>query len=129
MRFAKWASHIMGHPLAFFAAVLFVLVWFLSGPFFGYSDSWQLIINTGTNIIALLMVFLIQNTQNRDSQAMQLKLDELIRSHETAHNALLDLESLTDTELEKMIERYQHLAEEARKALRKGVQDYGTPEV
>ena len=129
MRFAKWTSRTTGHPVTFFLAVVLVLVWLLTGPLFGFSDSWQLVINTGTTILTFLMVFLIQNTQNRDSQAMQIKLDELIRSQENAHNALLDLESLTDQEFFRINEKYQHLARLARQGLRKGEQDLGTPDV
>lgn len=129
MRFAKWTARATGHPLAFFFAVMVVLGWVVTGPLFDFSDTWQLVINTGTTILTFLMVFLIQNTQNRDSQAMQIKLDEIIRSQENAHNALLDLESLTDQELLQINEKYRHLAREARRALRQGKQDIGTPEV
>src|SRR5436190_20934419 len=98
-RFARWASNAAGHPLTFFLAILIILTWALTGTFFHFSDTWQLVINTGTTIITFLMVFLIQNTQNRDSEAMHLKLDELIRAVEGAHNGLLDLEALKIEEL------------------------------
>src|SRR5512132_3465898 len=99
-RFAKWTSHQTGRPIAFGSAVLLILLWAVTGPIFHFSDTWQLVINTSTTIITFLMVFLIQNTQNRDSEAIQVKLDELIRAVEGAHNAMIDLEELDDEELE-----------------------------
>jgi low affinity Fe/Cu permease len=128
-RFAKWTSHAAGHPATFVTAVLIILVWALSGPVFGFSDTWQLVINTGTTIITFLMVFLIQNTQNRDSAAMQLKLDELIRAINGAHNGLLDLEELSDEELDKIKSHYEELARKSRDKLRRGLKDTGTIEV
>jgi len=116
-RFAQRTSQISGTPVAFGMAVLIIVVWLISGPVFGFSDTWQLIINTGTTIITFLMVFLIQSTQNRDSEALQLKLDELIRAASGAHNALLNLEELEQGELDKIRERYVRLAEEARQQL------------
>src|SRR6186713_317612 len=113
-RFARWTAHAAGHPAVFLAAVLVILGWAITGPMFGFGDTWQLVINTGTTIVTFLMVFLIQTTQNRDSAAIQIKLDELIRSIEGAHNALLDLEELEDDELELMRRRYERLAEKAR---------------
>src|SRR5436190_6508652 len=113
-RFAKWTAHATGHPLAFVLAAATIVVWLVTGPVFGFSDTWQLVINTGTTIVTFLMVFLIQNTQNRDSAAVHVKLDELIRSIDGAHNALLDLEELTDAELEKIHTRYEEIAERAR---------------
>jgi low affinity Fe/Cu permease len=113
-RFAKGAARAMGHPLAFVLAVLIILGWALTGPFFGFSDTWQLVINTGTTIVTFLMVFLIQNTQNRESAAVQLKLDELIRAQQGAHNALLDLEELEEADLEQLRMSYETLAQEAR---------------
>ena len=128
-RFAKWTSRATGHPATFATAVLIILGWAVTGPIFGFSDTWQLVINTGTTIITFLMVFLIQNTQNRDSAAMQLKLDELIRAINGAHNGLLDLEELSDEELDKIKSRYEELAQEAREELRRGLKDTGTIEV
>ena len=119
----------MGHPWAFGAALLIIIGWAVTGPLFDYSDTWQLVINTGTTIVTFLMVFLIQNTQNRDSSAIQLKLDELIRATRGAHNALLDLEELTQEELSGFLKTYQQLAHEGRKRVREGWQDTDTPEV
>ena len=104
--FARFASHLTGRPLIFNLAMLIILVWVVSGPIFGFSDTWQLMINTATTIVTFLMVFLIQHTQNRDTEAMQVKLDELIRSIEGAHNALLSLEELEEEELELFRKRY-----------------------
>jgi low affinity Fe/Cu permease len=128
-RFAKWTSHAAGHPTTFVAAVLVLFVWAVSGPLFGFSDTWQLVINTGTTIITFLMVFLIQNTQNRDSAAMQLKLDELIRAINGAHNGLLDLEELSDEELNLIKSHNEELARKSREELRRGLKDTGTIEV
>jgi low affinity Fe/Cu permease len=128
-RFARWTARAAGHPLAFLAAVLIIVGWALTGPIFGFSDTWQLVINTGTTIVTFLMVFLIQNTQNRDSAAVQLKLDELIRAASGAHNALLDLEELAEGDLERLRARYEELARRAREELRGGVADTGTPDV
>jgi low affinity Fe/Cu permease len=128
-RFSKVTARETGHPRAFVAALLVIVVWGLTGPMFHFSDTWQLVINTGTTIVTFLMVFLIQNTQNRDSAAVQLKLDELIRAAEGAHNSLLDLEELSERELERFRKRYEQLAEEARKALRHGGADTDCPEV
>jgi len=127
-RFAKWTAHAAGHPTAFALAVVVILVWAVTGPLFGFSDTWQLVINTGTTIVTFLMVFLIQNTQNRDSTAMQLKLDELIRSVEGAHNALLDLEELAEEDLEQIRAHYEDLARRAREQKR-GLLATGTPQV
>jgi low affinity Fe/Cu permease len=128
-RFAKWISHTSGSPLAFGLALGTILVWALTGPIFGFSDTWQLIINTGTTIVTFLMVFLIQNTQNRDGQAIQIKLDELIRCTNGAHNALLNLEELEEHELRNICIEYTRIAELARAALRHGKSDTGTPAV
>jgi low affinity Fe/Cu permease len=128
-RFATWTARASGHPAAFMAAALIVGVWGITGPIFKFSDTWQLVINTGTTIVTFLMVFLIQNTQNRESHATQLKLDELIRAVKGAHNALLDLEGLEDADLERLRVRYGELARAAREGLRRGELDTGTPEV
>ena len=112
--FAKRSSSMLGSAWAFAAAILIILIWGLTGPMFHYSDTWQLIINTGTTIVTFLMVFLIQNTQNRDAKAVHLKLDELIRALKGARNELIDLEKLTDedlTSLEKQFERVRKNAE------------------
>jgi low affinity Fe/Cu permease len=112
--FARSTANVAASPAAFGIAVLTVIIWAATGPAFGYSDTWQLIINTGTTIVTFLMVFLIQNTQNRDTQALQLKLDELIRSTEGAHNLMLDLEHLDDEQLERLQKIYEKLATRAR---------------
>ncbi len=127
-RFAKAAARLCGRPRAFVFAVGLVVAWLVTGPAFGFSDSWQLVINTGTTIVTFLMVFLIQNTQYRDTEAIQVKLDELIRATKGAHNALLDLEELEEESLETFRSRYQALATAARADLSWGVQDTGTPE-
>src|SRR5437764_12722248 len=118
-----------GEPVAFVAAVGIIALWGLSGPLFGFSDTWHLVINTGTTIITFLMVFLIQNTQNRDAEAIQVKLDELIRLSKGGHNALLDLEELEDEELDRIRNSYTKLAEQARARLRRGLGDTDVPEV
>ena len=118
-RFAKWTARFTGRPMTFVAAFLIILAWALTGPIFHYSDTWQLVINTSTTIVTFLMVFLIQNTQNRDSEAMQIKLDELIRAMKGAHNALLDLEELEEAELDRIREDYAKLARSARSELKK----------
>ena len=128
-RFAKATSRFAGRPLAFLLAVGVVITWIVTGPFFGYSDSWQLVINTGTTIVTFLMVFLIQNTQYRDAEAVQIKLDELLRATRGAHTALLDLEELEDTELDQLRRQYEQLAERARARLRSGHEDTDTPEI
>ncbi len=115
-RFARSASKQSGKPLVFGLAVLIILAWAILGPVFKFSDTWQLVINTSTTIITFLMVFLIQNTQNRDSEAMHLKLDELIRASE-AHNALLDIEELTEEQLDQIKVDYEELAKAARPEL------------
>ncbi len=127
--FAKWASRATGAPLTFVLAVAVIVVWAVTGPVFGYSDTWQLIINTGTTIVTFLMVFLIQNTQNRDTAAMHIKLDELIRAIDGAHNALLDLEEMEDKDLDLMRKDYEKLAADSRRKLREGGRDTDTCEV
>ena len=128
-RFSKWTAHATGHPLAFLMATLIIVVWGVTGPLFGFSDTWQLVINTGTTIVTFLMVFLIQNTQNRDSAAVQLKLDELIRAIAGPHNALLDLEELTEADLARLRERYEDLARRARVDLDRGLHDTDAPDL
>ena len=115
--FAKWAARATGRPGAFLGAAAIIVLWALTGPIFGFSDTWQLVINTGTTIITFLMVFLIQNTQNRDTEAMQIKLDELIRAVESAQNTLLDLEELDEDELDRIRAEYEELAKKAREKL------------
>ena len=113
-RFAGWASRKSGHSVTFAAAALIILAWAVTGPLFGFSDTWQLVINTSTTIVTFLMVFLIQNTQNRDTEAIQIKLDELIRVTEAASNTLLDLEELDERTLDRYRKQYETLAEQAR---------------
>ena len=128
-RLAKWTARAAGKPVAFALAIGIVIAWVATGPIFGFSDTWQLVINTGTTIVTFLMVFLLQNTQYRDSEAIQIKLDELIRAIEGAHNALLELEELDQTELDRIKAEYRKLAEKAREDLKKGKRDTDVPEV
>jgi len=128
-RFATWTAGAAGRPMTFVLACLIILVWGVTGPLFGFSDTWQLVINTGTTIVTFLMVFLIQNTQNRDSKAVQLKLDELIRSTRGAHNALLDLEELNEEELNRIRKLYASLAAKARVGMDAGTMDIDIPEI
>ena len=127
-RAAKTTARFSGRPWVFAMAVGLIVVWLLTGPLFGFSDTWQLVINTGTTIVTFLMVFLIQNTQNRDTEAIQVKLDELIRATQGAHNALLDLEELEEDNLDAFRIKYQALASAARASLDRGDLDTGTPE-
>jgi low affinity Fe/Cu permease len=127
-RFAKWAARQTGRPQSFAVATGLVLLWVVTGPLFGFSDTWQLVINTATTIVTFLMVFLIQNTQNRDTLAIQIKLDELIRVTQGAHNVLLDLEELEEDTLDEFRARYEGLARQARAQLERGEPDSGTPE-
>jgi low affinity Fe/Cu permease len=118
-----------GRPATFALALAVILVWAVTGPLFKFSDTWQLVINTGTTIVTFLMVFLIQNTQNRDSEAMQVKLDELIRAMTGAHNALLDLEELEERDLDRIRANYERLAQQARARLGEGQIDTDCPDV
>lgn len=127
-RMAKGASRFTGRPLAFALAMGAVLFWIVTGPIFKFSDTWQLVINTGTTIITFLMVFLIQNSQNRDTVAIQIKLDEIIRATQGAHNALLDLEELEEDDIEMFHNRYCKLASAARETLDE-IMNEGSPEV
>lgn len=113
-RFATKVALFCGRPSTFVAAVALVAVWAFTGPFMGYSEVWQLTINTGTTVITFLMVFIIQSTQNRDNAALQIKLDELIRTTQAAHNSLLNLEELSEDELEELRRRYIALAKDAK---------------
>ena len=122
-RFAKLTARYTGKPVTFAIAMSVIIIWGISGPLFGFSDTWQLVINTGTTIVTFLMVFLIQNTQNRDSEAVQVKLDELIRAVKGAHNALLDLEELDEKELDRIRDSYEKLAKKARLSIERGEVD------
>ena len=128
-RLAKKTARATGQPAAFGLAAAVILVWIVTGPLFGFSDTWQLVINTGTTIVTFLMVFLIQSTQNRDAEAVQCKLDELLRATSGAHNALLDLEELEEHELDDIRRSYTRLAERARAGVQRGEADTGVPEV
>ena len=111
-RFASDTARIIGNPIIFLCALVIVIVWAACGPIFRYSDTWQLVINTGTTVITFLVVFLIQNTQNRDAKALHLKLDELIRSHTPAHNDMIDIENLSDAELDELEQRYAAICQQ-----------------
>jgi low affinity Fe/Cu permease len=128
-RVARGISLLAGRPATFALAVAAIVLWGLSGPLFGFSDTWQLVINTTTTIVTFLMVFVIQNTQNRDTEAIQLKLDELIRATQGAHNALLDLEDLEEEQLARYRRRYESLAASAREKLKRGELDTDSPEI
>lgn len=127
--FSKKVATATGHPVSFFIALAVIIVWGVTGPLFDYNDTWQLVINTSTTIVTFLMVFLIQSTQNRDTAALQLKLDELIRVTEGAHTVLLDLEELGEAQLEKFRKEYEEIARQGRIKLRKGESDTNAPEV
>ncbi|MEK6525502.1 MAG: low affinity iron permease family protein [Nitrospirota bacterium] len=126
--FAKWVARVSGRSITFALALGLIVVWITTGPVFRFSDTWQLVINTATTIVTFLMVFVIQHTQNRDTEAIQVKLDELIRATKGAHNALLDLEELEEDQLDQFRSRYEILAREARDELERGQPDTGTPE-
>jgi low affinity Fe/Cu permease len=128
-RFAKVTAHATGQPSSFAIAAFVVAAWAISGPLFHWSDTWQLVINTGTTIVTFLMVFLIQSTQNRDSEAVQIKLDELLRVSPGAHNVLLNLEELEEHELDRIRLVYVKLAEKARHGVEGGRSDKGVPEI
>jgi low affinity Fe/Cu permease len=119
-RFAKWTARSSGHPATFVVALGVITVWAVTGPIFRFSDTWQLVINTATTIITFLMVFLIQNTQNRDGAAVQLKLDELVRAMKGAQNSVLSLEDLSEEDLESLKAKYTQLAERARRTHKQG---------
>lgn len=127
--FAKWMSGKLGNSKAFMCAILAICLWAVAGPYFQYSDTWQLVINTGTTIITFLMVFLLQNTQNRDTLAIHLKLDEIIRAIQSAHNELMDIEGLTDEELRIIHKRYETLAKKIKENTERGMQDLGSPQL
>jgi len=128
-RFAKAAAHYAGQPKVFVFVVGLIVAWAVAGPIFAFSEGWQLLINTGTTIFTVLMVLLIQHTQNRDTEAMHLKLDELIRASQGAHNALLDFEELDLETLDRFRARYEALARTARSEVKRGAKETGTPEL
>lgn len=123
-RFARHLSNLLGSSYAFGLALFFVITWLLTGPLFNYSETWQLVINTSTTIVTFLMIFLLQNTQNRDTMAIHLKLDEVIRSHHEAHNEMLKIEQLSDDDLKALLTRYETLASQLKEKMKAG-----TPEV
>lgn len=118
-QFTKYCAKLSGKSSTFTFSIVLIIAWLISGPFFNFSDTWQLAINTSTTIITFIMVFVIQNTQNRDTEAMQVKLDELIRVTKGAHNALLDLEELEEDQIEEFRKHYEALAQKARHELSK----------
>ena len=126
---ARRIAVLAGRPATFFVAITAIVLWALAGPLFGFSDTWQLVVNTATTIVTFLMVFLIQNTQNRDTEAIQLKLDELIRATQGAHNALLHLEEMDDEQIERYQRSYRKLAAAARAKLERGELDTDSPEI
>jgi low affinity Fe/Cu permease len=128
-RFSKLTARVTGNPFTFAVALLVIALWAVTGPIFHWSDTWQLVVNTGTTIVTFLMVFLIQATQNRDAEAVHIKLDELLRISPGAHNVLLDLEELDERELGRLRAIYCRLAEEARKGVSHGRSDEGVPDI
>ena len=127
-RFSTRVSNLAGSSSAFILAAAIIVVWAVSGPFFGFSNTWQLVINTGTTIVTFLMVFLIQNTQNRDAVSLHLKLDELIRATQGARNVLLDIEERSDDEVRVLRAHYASLADRARADVDRGLADTGARE-
>lgn len=127
--FAKWIAIKMGRSRTFVFAILLVVIWLLTGPFYHFSDTWQLVINTTTTIITFLMVFLIQNTQNRDSTAVHIKLDEIIRAMEMTHNQTMNAEELSDKELEDLLESYKDLSRHMKERIKRGLTDKGVFEL
>ena len=128
-RFSKWTARTTGSPITFAVALAVIVVWAVTGPIFHWSDTWQLVVNTGTTIVTFLMVFLIQSTQNRDAEAVHVKLDELLRVSPGAHNVLLDLEELDEHQLDRLRAIYCKLAEEARRGVSAGRSDEGVPDI
>jgi len=128
-RFTKCTAHFTGQPATFALAAVVIAAWAVTGPIFHFSDTWQLVVNTGTTIITFLMVFLIQSTQNRDAEAVHIKLDELLRVTPGAHNVLMDLEELEEKDLERLRAVYVKLAEKARRGVEQGLSDEGVPEI
>jgi low affinity Fe/Cu permease len=128
-RFTKCTAHFTGQPATFALAALVIAAWAVTGPIFRFSDTWQLVVNTGTTIITFLMVFLIQSTQNRDAEAVHIKLDELLRVTPGAHNVLMDLEELEEQDLDRLRAVYVRLAEKARRGVERGLSDEGVPEI
>jgi low affinity Fe/Cu permease len=128
-RFSKWTARTTGNPLTFASALAIIVIWAVTGPIFHWSDTWQLVVNTGTTIVTFLMVFLIQSTQNRDAEAVHVKLDELLRVLPGAHNVLLDLEELEEHELDRLRAIYCKLADDARRGVSRGRSDEGVPDI
>lgn len=128
-RFGKWSADVCGRSIAFVGACVVLLVWVATGPIFKFSDTWQLVINTGTTIVTFLMVFLIQNTQNREDEMTQIKLDEIIRALNGAHNQVIDTDDESDDELAGLLQSYRALGKKARDASQMGVLDTDSPDI